>query len=78
MERALRPLRTLQPDRRIDFKELVILGAQAKAGQSEPEAGGPDERHRALVERFLALRADDRIDVAAGLALHDSGWAHAG
>jgi hypothetical protein len=78
VEQALRPLRTLQPERRIDFKELVILGAQTKAGQIEPEGGDPDQRHRALVEKFLELRADDQIDVAAGLALHDSGWARTG
>jgi len=72
VERGLRRLRSIDPGARIDFKELVILGAQAKTGQLER---GGAERRRGLVEEFLALRADDRADVGAGLALHESGWA---
>lgn len=62
----------------MDFKELVILGAQAKAARLERGKGGVGEHRRALVEELLALRADDRLDAAAGLALHDSGWARDG
>jgi len=62
----------------MDFKELVILGAQAKAARLERGEGGAGEHRRALVEELLALRADDRLDPAAGLALHDSGWSRDG
>ena len=78
MEQALRRLRSLEAGARIDLKELLILGAQAKAARLEGTAEGGTEHRRALVEEFLALRADDRLDAAAGLALHESGWARAG
>jgi hypothetical protein len=75
VERALRRLRSIEPGARIDFKELVILGAQAKTAQLERAGGGDTERRRALVEEFLALRASHGLDADAGLALHESGWA---
>ena len=78
MERALRRLRSLEPGAPIDFKELLILGAQAKAARLKRTAEGGTEHGSALVEEFLALRADDRLDAAAGLALHQSGWARGG
>lgn len=78
VERALRRLRGLEPGGRIDFKELVILGAEAKAARLERTAGPGTDHRGALVEEFLALRADDRVDAAAGLELHESGWARAG
>lgn len=71
VERALRELRELRPGERIDLKELVILGAREKAGRLE---GGGDMSERPLIEEFLALRADDRLEVAAALALHEGGW----
>jgi len=78
VERALRRLRTLQPGARIDFKELVIIGAQAKAARLDRGGRTETERRRTLIEEFLALRADDRLDAETGLALHDTGWARAG
>jgi hypothetical protein len=78
VERALRRLRSLAPGARIDLKELVIIGADAKAARLQRTADGGVEHHRAVVEDFLALRADDRLDPAAGLALHESGWARPG
>ena len=78
MERALRRLRSIDPGARIDLKELVILGAQVKAAGLEREEHSGVERRRALVEEFLALRADERLDAEAGLALHESGWARIG
>ena len=74
VERALRRLRALRSGSRVDFKELVILGAEEKAARLEREGDG-SQRHEALIEEFLALRADDRLDAAAGLALHEDGWA---
>jgi len=75
VERALRRLRQLRPGARIDFKELIVLGASQKAAQLEAEAGkarqGP-----APIEEFLALRADDGLEADAGLSLHESGWVH--
>ena len=53
----------------------MILGAQEKAARLEREGDG-SQRHEALIEEFLALRADDRLEAAAGLALHEGGWAH--
>ncbi len=78
VERALRRLRTLEPGTPVDFKELVILGAQVKAERLERGERSAGEHRRALVEELLALRADDRLDAAAGLALHDSGWVRDG
>jgi hypothetical protein len=77
VERALHRLRSIDPSARIDFKELVILGAQAKTAQLERAGAGGADRRRALVDEFLALRADDRLDAGAGLALHESGWTRA-
>ena len=74
VERALRRLRALRSGAQIDFKELVILGAEEKAARLQRDGEGA-QRHETLIEEFLALRADDRIDAAAGLALHESGWA---
>ena len=71
VERALRRLRTLQPGA-IDFKELVILGAHEKAARLERGGDGTDRSSR--IEDFLALRASERLDAGAGLALHESGW----
>ena len=78
VERALRRLRTLEPGVPTDFKELVILGAQTKAARLERGERGAGEQRRALVEELLGLRADDRLDVATGLALHDSAWVRDG
>jgi hypothetical protein len=75
VERALRRLRQLRPGQRIDFKELVVLGAREKATQLEAEAHHADGG-RAPIEEFLALRADERLEPEAGLALHESGWVH--
>lgn len=72
VERALRRLRALQPGQRIDFQELVALGAEHKAQQIEREGDG-GERRRALIEQFLDLRAED-VDANAGLDIHESGW----
>jgi hypothetical protein len=73
VERALRRLRQLRPGQRIDFKELVMIGARAKATQIEAEAAGAREG-RAPIEEFLALRGDEGLDPDAGLSLHDGGW----
>jgi hypothetical protein len=77
VEQALRRLRALVPEVAVDMKELVILGARTKADEIEnavPDAAGV---RASLIERFLARREDDeRLDLAAGLALHGSGWAH--
>ncbi|MBA2429062.1 MAG: hypothetical protein H0V55_04985 [Thermoleophilaceae bacterium] len=73
VEQALRRLRSARPHERIDLKELVILGADEKAARGEGE-GDPSDRRRALIEEFLHLRADDRLDATEGLALHESGW----
>lgn len=75
VQRALSRLRALDPAAPIDFKELVILGAETKAQALTEQNGGAGRRHQALVEEFLALRADERLDACAGLALHDGGWA---
>jgi hypothetical protein len=75
VERALRRLRMHRGGAKIDFKELLILGAEEKAARLEREGDGA-RRHEALIEEFLALRADDRLDATVGLALHDRGWAH--
>lgn len=70
---ALRRLRSAQPDAPIDLKELVIIGAHEKAARVEREPDAEDRR-RELIEEFLHLRADDRLDATEGLALHESGW----
>lgn len=75
VQRALRRLRALEEETRIDFKELVILGAEAKVSRLERGEAGGVERRRALLEEFLALRADDGLDAGSGLALHESAWA---
>lgn len=77
VERVLRRLRRAQPDERIDFKELVILGAEVKLERVERGAGRDTDRRDNRVNSFLALRAGDCMDVAAGLALHESGWVRA-
>jgi hypothetical protein len=58
VERALRRLRALRPGQRIDFQELVALGAERKAQQLERE-GDAGERRRALIEQFLDLGAEE-------------------
>lgn len=73
VEQALRRLRSARPDERIDRKELVILGADEKAARVARD-GDPEARRRELIEEFLRLRADDHVDAAEGLALHDGGW----
>ncbi|MCP9488891.1 MAG: hypothetical protein MSC31_03345 [Solirubrobacteraceae bacterium MAG38_C4-C5] len=73
VEEALRRLRALRPGQRIDFQELVALGAERKAQQLECE-GDEGERRRALIEQFLDLRADADVDATAGLDIHESGW----
>jgi hypothetical protein len=73
VERALRRLRVLRPGQRIDFQELVALGAERKAQQLERD-GDEGARRRALIEEFLDLRAGDDADADAGLGLHESGW----
>lgn len=75
VERALRPLRALEPNGRIDFKELVILGAQEKAARLQSENGDAEQRRRELVEEFLAMRDGDGVDAEVGLAIHERGWA---
>lgn len=75
VERALRPLRTLLHNRRIDFKELVILGAQEKAARLERENGDVEQSRRELVEEFLAMRDGDGVDAKVALAIHERGWA---
>lgn len=73
VERELRLLRRMEPDSRIDFKELVILGARVKAAELESDRPGARPREE-LIERFLGMRASEEIDAHAGLALHESGW----
>jgi hypothetical protein len=68
-------LRALDPEAPIDFKELVILGAETKSDELEGRDGGAVRRREAVVDEFLALRANKRLDAIAGLALHDTGWA---
>lgn len=75
VERELRRLRRVSPDSRIDFKELVILGARVKAAELERNPPGARPREE-LIERFLEMRASQEIDADAGLALHESGWTH--
>lgn len=59
----------------MDLKELLVLGATEKAERLERSGGAASQRREALVEEFLALRADRGIDAEAALALHDAGWA---
>jgi hypothetical protein len=73
VERALRRLRQLRPGQRIDFKELVMIGAREKATQLEAEADKA-RKGRAPIDEFLALRADEGLEPEAGLSLHESGW----
>lgn len=73
VERALRRLRQLRPGQRIDFKELVVIGAREKVAQLEAEATETGQR-RAPIDEFLALRAGQGLEPDAGLALHESGW----
>jgi hypothetical protein len=73
VERALRRLRALRPGQRIDFQELVALGAEHKAQQLERE-GDEGERRRSLIEQFLELGANEDVDASAGLDIHESGW----
>lgn len=73
VERALRRLRALRPGQRIDFAELVVLGAERKAQQLERE-GDEGAQRRALIEQFLGLRSGEDVDAHAGLDVHESGW----
>jgi hypothetical protein len=75
VERALRRLRTLTPGHRIDLKELLVIGANAKADELE-RGDETQQRRKRDIDDFLALRADAGIDAEVALALHDSGWTH--
>lgn len=73
VEGVLRRLRARQPGRRIDYQELLVLGALEKLRRLESS-----DDQSALVESFLSMRDGDGVDAKVGLALHESGWIRSG
>lgn len=72
VERALKRLRDLEPDG-LDFKDLLIRGATARADELEQQMGPGAPTKQDLIERFLRIGPDE-LDFEAGLAVHDGGW----
>jgi hypothetical protein len=70
---ALDELREQLGDARIEFGELVILGAHQKAAQLRAERGDTMTRRRALADRVR--RRDIPVDRDAADAVRRGGWA---
>ena len=70
---ALDELREQLGDARIEFGELVILGAHQKAAQLRAARGETAARRRALAERLR--RRDLPVDRAAADEVRRAGWA---
>jgi hypothetical protein len=70
---ALDELREQLGDTRIEFGELVILGAHQKAAQLRAERDDTTSRRRALAERIR--RRDVPVDRAAADEVRRAGWA---
>jgi hypothetical protein len=76
VQAALDRLRALDPDGRVDFGELVVLGARAKTDKIERRRID-DEQRAALRERFIErTRSGDGIDWDAMSQVRESGWSH--
>lgn len=70
---ALDELREQLGDTRIEFGELVILGAHQKVAQLRAERDDTASRRRALAERVR--RRDIPVDRAAADEVRRAGWA---
>lgn len=73
MKAALDELREQLGDARIEFGELVILGAHQKVAQLQATRDDTAARRRALAERLR--RRDIPIDRAAADEVRHVGWA---
>jgi len=73
VEAALDELRGELGSSRIEFGELVILGAQQKAAQLRSERNDTAARRRELAERVR--RRETLVDRAAADEVRRSGWA---
>lgn len=73
VQAALDELRSELGDRRIEFGELVILGAHQKVAQLRAERDDAAARRRRLAERIR--RRELPVDVAAADEVRRSGWA---
>lgn len=73
VQAALDELRSELGDGRIEFGELVILGAHQKVAQLRAERDDAAARRRRLAERIR--RRELPVDVAAADEVRRSGWA---
>jgi hypothetical protein len=73
VQAALDALREEMGDARIDFGELVTLGARQKAAQLRASRDDAEARRRALAERIR--RRDVPVDPAAADEVRRAGWA---
>ena len=73
VQAALDELRSELGERRIEFGELLILGAREKAAQLRGEREGTAERRRQLADRVR--RRDVPADRAAADEVRRTGWA---
>lgn len=73
MEDALDELRGELGDERIEFGELVILGAHQKVAQLRAERASASALRRRLADRVRAR--EPLIDVDAADEVRRSGWA---
>jgi hypothetical protein len=76
VQQALDRLRALEPDARVDFGELVVLGARAKTDELERRRLD-DQRRAELREEFLErTRSGDGVDWDVLIQVRESGWSH--
>jgi hypothetical protein len=73
VQAALDELRAELGERRIEFGELLILGARAKAAELRGEREDAQTRRRRLAERVR--RRDVPVDPAAADEVRRRGWA---
>jgi hypothetical protein len=73
VQAALDELRAELGERRIEFGELLILGARAKAAQLRGEREDAHSRRRRLADRVRQREVP--VDPAAADEVRGSGWA---
>jgi hypothetical protein len=73
VQAALDELRGELGDERIEFGELVILGAHQKVAQLRAQRNGAAERRKQLADRVR--RRDVPVDRAAADEVRRAGWA---